>query len=106
LPSARSAGTNGVTTALAEATGGAELMARPATVACTASGCAQIGWLPGPVSAEVHHWLVGTAMVFLAWPFPLWPFPLWPGAAGAACVGARLGRAAAGGVAAILPAPA
>src|SRR5439155_23983412 len=47
--------------AFAEALGTAELTCIPPTTAWTANGCTQTGWLSGPVSAEVHHWLVGRA---------------------------------------------
>src|SRR6266545_4455531 len=89
-PPAVTAGTNGVMTALGAAAGGAALTWIPLASARTASGCAQIGWLSGPVSAEVHHWFVGSAP-------PASPVP--------ACTGALVGPAPAGGAGAKLPLP-
>ena len=89
-PGTVTAGTNGVTTAFGVAVGGAELTWMPSAVTRTASGCAQIGWLSGPVRAEVHHWLVGNAE----------PRP-WP-----ACAGPWPGRAGPGRSGATLPGPA
>src|SRR2546423_10190145 len=77
-------------TAFAAAAGRAALTWMPPAVACTASGCAHSGWLSGPVSAEVHHWLVGSAV-------PVSPGPAW--------TGALVGTAPAGGAAAVPPPP-
>src|SRR5919202_4841421 len=90
-PPAVTAGMNGVTTAFAEAVGGALLICRPPPVARTANGCAQIGWLSGPVSAEDHHWLVGRACPASSWP---------------AWAGVRVGAMPCGSVSARLPDPA
>src|SRR3954466_3562962 len=75
--------------AFGEAVTGAPLICRPAGSARTASGWVQIGWVLGPVSAELHHWLVGSA----------WPArsPAW--------VGDLVGVEPGGSVSAMLPRP-
>ncbi len=60
-PPTVSAGANGVMTVFADAVGAAALTCSPAAIGCSASGGAHNGWLSGPVSAEVHHWFVGSA---------------------------------------------
>src|SRR5438874_8568009 len=77
-------------TAFAAAAGGAALTWIPPAVTCSANGCAHSGWLSGPVSADVHHWLVGSAV-------PASPGPAW--------TGALVGTIPAGGTAAIPPRP-
>ena len=84
------AGKNGVMIAFADATGATELTWIPPSATLTANGKAHIGWVSGPVRAEVHHWLVGSAR---------------PARSGPACTGALVGRIPAGSVPAMLPLP-
>jgi hypothetical protein len=84
------AGSKGLSMVFGRTVGRLALIAIPPEVAWTASGWAYIGWLHGPVNAEVHHWLVGRAR---------------PVSSSPACAGPAPGRLPAGSSGATLPLP-